>query len=91
MNRHKLKTYPAPFSYVFIEAKTAEFRYNDRNFQVGDVLILAEWVPPSAFKDGYFTGRTVERQVTHVQTGFGIPDGYAMLSLSSKIVHFTRP
>ena len=73
---HELKTNTVPFFALFTKEKTAEFRKNDRNFKVGDTLILKEYDPLTAY-----TGLYLLRKVTHVQTGYGIPDGYAMLSV----------
>jgi hypothetical protein len=76
---HPLKTWPGPFSAVKRGIKTAEFRYNDRGFHAGDYLLLREWCP----KHGY-SGESVIRKVTHVvvDSRFGIPEGYAMLSIA---------
>lgn len=73
---HELKTNPDPFGYLFTKEKTAEFRKNDRDFKVGDTLILKEYNPFTAY-----SGRYLLRKVTHIQIGYGIPDGYAMLSI----------
>lgn len=40
-----LKTHPSPFADVLVGTKTFEVRLNDRGFQVGDVLVLQEWIP----------------------------------------------
>jgi len=75
---HELKTNPDPFGAILTKEKTGEFRKNDRNFKVGDTLILREYNPFSAY-----TGRYLLRKITHVQIGYGIPDGFAMLSIRS--------
>lgn len=71
--RHELKTDPGPFEALWIGMKRAEFRPNDREFEVGDTLLLRE------------TGgtRLIEAIVTHVQLGgaYGLPLEYCMLSL----------
>lgn len=43
MTRHILKTLPHYFWPVCWGHKTFEIRRNDRDFQVGDILILREW------------------------------------------------
>jgi len=73
---HELKTNPDPFGALFTKEKTAEFRKNDRGFKIGDTLILKEYNSFTAY-----TGRYLLRKVTHIQIGYGIPDGYAMLSV----------
>ena len=45
MQQHHLKTWPAEFSAVISGQKKFELRRNDRDFQVGDVLVLKEFVP----------------------------------------------
>ena len=76
---HSLKCWPDPFGAMERGEKTAEFRLNDRDFREGDILILREWCPVS----GEYTGQELRRTITHVlDAGFGLPDGYAMLSLN---------
>lgn len=43
--KHELKTLTQFFPFVKSGAKTFEIRLNDRNFQVGDTLLLREWIP----------------------------------------------
>jgi Domain of unknown function (DUF3850) len=52
-----LKTIPEYFQLVHDRIKTFEFRKNDRNFQVGDVLVLYEWDDEKS--DRKATGRAV--------------------------------
>ncbi len=82
MNRgarlHDLKTDSEMWDALAAGDKTAEFRRNDRDYRVGDVLTLRrgttsdEDVPSLAY------------EITHVVVGpaFGIPPGFALLSLS---------
>jgi len=76
---HELKCWPEPFEQMSSGAKTAEFRRDDRGFAVGDMLLLREWHPGTK----EFTCR-VHRcgPITAITRGFGIPDGFVMLSLS---------
>ncbi len=79
MNNHKLKTHPKPFTELLSGDKTAEIRAcHDRNFQRGDTVTLVEIDPVSEDP----TGRILTRGITHVQTGYGIPEGYCVLSYS---------
>ena len=58
--RHKLKIAPVHFIGVMNGTKTAEFRINDRNFQLGDILELCE------FDRGEFTGLEAHARVSDV-------------------------
>ncbi|EBF8098775.1 DUF3850 domain-containing protein [Salmonella enterica subsp. enterica] len=70
---HNLKIAPEYFAAVVAGVKHAEMRFNDRNYQTGDVLNLCEW------DDGTFTGAFVSADVTHVCELPSVP-GYALLS-----------
>lgn len=74
---HCLKTWPEQFEAILSGNKTHEYRLNDRDFQVGDVLALQEFSPESGY-----TGRNHAVTVSYVgKDGFGIPKGYAVLSI----------
>ena len=75
---HELKIHPDYFDVVASNVKTFEIRENDRNYQVGDWLILKEWYR------GKFTGRELKRYVTYVYRGngaFGLSEGYCVMSI----------
>jgi hypothetical protein len=76
---HELKTDPEPFNEVWNGRKLAEFRENDRDFRVGDALILREYDRTS----GTYLGRRIRASISHALYGpdYGIPAGYAMLSM----------
>lgn len=74
---HELKIKPEYFAAVVSGDKTFEIRNNaDRNFQVGDTLLLWEW-------DEGFTSQTAERTVSYI-TDFEQKPGYVVLGLASK-------
>lgn len=76
-NQHVLKIHPAPLADLLSGAKTAEVRRNDRDFQVGDTVRLME-VNPETLN---WTGRPdLVRTISHIQTGYGLPDGMCVLS-----------
>lgn len=74
---HELKCCTEPFACLLNGSKTHEYRRNDRNFQIGDRLLLREW---RTIEQAY-TGRSVRRTVTYVGTGYGIPAGFCCLSI----------
>lgn len=78
--RHDLKTLAVHFEEVFQGRKTAELRRNDRNFQVGDTLVLREW-DTDGEPAGYYTDAYVLAKVTHVlDFPEALQPGYVMLS-----------
>ena len=77
---HSLKVWPEPFAALWRGDKTAEFRKDDRGYEVGDTLELREWDPETG---DYGRGRRhVVVTVSDIRRGgqFAIPEGYAMLS-----------
>lgn len=87
MQNHELKTDPDVFQAVIEKRKTCEVRRNDRNFAVGDTLLLRETAEPGAAMAAgaplIYTGRQVHCVVSHMLLGpeYGIPDGIAVLSI----------
>ena len=74
---HELKIKPEYFAAVVSGDKTFEIRNNaDRNFQVGDTLLLWEW-------DEGFTSQTAERTVSYI-TDFEQKPGDVVLGMASK-------
>ncbi len=84
-NEHDLKCQPEPFADILNGAKTAEYRRDDRDFRVGDVLILREWDPNVRREVGHgaYSGRVLRKTVTHISRGpdWEIPTGFVVLSL----------
>ncbi len=77
---HELKLWPEGFKAIITGNSTAQFRKDDRGFQVGDRLMLKEFEP----LHHKYTGREIEIYVTHITRGpdFSIPEGYAVLSVT---------
>jgi Domain of unknown function (DUF3850) len=73
---HILKSHCAAFSDLLTGARTAEFRGDDRGYKVGDVVTLVEY----NHEENFFTGKSLTVEITHVETGYGIPPGFCMLS-----------
>lgn len=76
---HELKILKEYFNEVFNENKTFEIRKNDRDYKVGDILILKEWDS----KNKVFTGQKVIRVVAHImkENYGGLKKGYVILSI----------
>jgi hypothetical protein len=79
--RHDLKTWPQYFNRILDREKKFELRKNDRDFQVGDTLLLLEWFPETK----EFTGRELAVKVTYILHGpaFGIEQGYCVMSIQN--------
>jgi hypothetical protein len=78
--KHRLKTWPEFFSAVREGVKTFEVRKDDRGFNVGDTLELAEWEPTTEA----FTGRVETRDVVYIVRGAAgafLPEGLCVLGL----------
>lgn len=71
----ELKIRQEYFEAVISKEKTFEIRYDDRNFQVGDVLVLREY-------EGNYTGRAAVVKVTYVLRDFeGLAKKFVALSI----------
>lgn len=75
---HELKADSFPFQAVLDGVKNFEFRKNDRDYKVGDVLFLRE-----IDFDKQYTGRNSMVQVTFIlyDKSYGVPDGYCVMSI----------
>lgn len=60
-NIHELKTWPEYFQAVWNNEKTFEVRKNDRDYKVGDKLVLREYDPTSGY-----TGSGLVVHVTYI-------------------------
>lgn len=74
---HVLKCWTPSFEALVDGKKTFELRKNDRGFAEGDVLKLEEWNP-----DTGYTGRRLDVLVGWtLYNGFGLPEGYCIMSV----------
>lgn len=84
MKYHELKTDPIVFAAVAAGIKTHEIRFDDRGFAIGDILHLRETrTSGEAMRAGAplaYTGRHALREISHIQTGYGLVDGWVILS-----------
>ncbi len=72
----KIKSLPEYYDAVENRVKNFEVRFNDRDYRVGDWLVLCEW-------DGHeFTGYEIVRKITYVckLDGIGL-DGWVAMSI----------
>jgi hypothetical protein len=92
MTTHELRSWPEFFAPIASGEKTFELRRSDRDYQVGDVLVLREWKPNVHGDDeGEYTGRSCRRRITYIMEGLGtvgviaplrgLSCGYAILAL----------
>ena len=75
---HELKTHSESFLAVSKWVKTAELRKLDRDYRVGDYLLLKEYT------SGEYTGDTLLVRITHIldTREYGLQSGYGMLSFT---------
>lgn len=73
---HELKILPEYFQAVLDGDKTFEIRKNDRNYKVGDRLILKEYEPV----DGDFTNREESKVISYI-TDYAQVENYIVMSL----------
>lgn len=78
---HELRTWPSFFQAILDRRKTFEIRRNDRDFAVGDMLVLQEWNPTEDF----YTMRSLRAEITYVMYGgrFGIDPEFCVLGFTS--------
>lgn len=81
---HKIKIWPSYFAAIERGDKTFEWRRNDRDYAVGDMLVLREWDPAkgeAASCLGY-TGSSITARITYKVEGvFGMPAGFCILGI----------
>lgn len=83
---HDLKCDPACYASLAAGIKKAEVRYDDRGYHTGDVLHMME-TKYSAIQMTRedaplaFTGQSAAYRITHIQRGYGLPDGMVVLSV----------
>ena len=89
---HELKILPYFFVAVKAGSKTFELRKNDRNFKVGDILVLKEFKTGCVDHTGDeevvieergYTGREIKKRISYILEGgqYGLRKGYSILAL----------
>jgi len=80
VRKHYLKTHPEFYQAVKKRKKKFEMRFNDRDYQVGEILILQEFDPIS---DSYTGSLDITALVTYALTQKPfVPDGYICMSIN---------
>ena len=75
---HKIKIELQYFEKSAAGLKPWELRLNDRDYKVGDILILREWDP----KKKEFTGRILTRQITEMFKGLPyLPEDVVIMTI----------
>ena len=88
MTSHRLKTWPAFFAAIRDGSKPFDVRENDRDFQVGDDLVLEEFrpTPGAPFGEGARTGEVEIRRVGYILRGFyGVRPGWVVLGFDDPL------
>lgn len=82
MKIHELKTWPSYFHDIAAGQKTFEYRKNDRDFQINDLLLLKEFDPNRGEKGEYLGGEMLV-MVTRIYSGseLGIPKDYVIMQI----------
>ena len=88
MAEHELKTWPNQFRAILDGRKCFEVRHNDRDFDVGDTLLLKEYDPSPYSSEKYlgvrgYTRRELRVRVTYMLHGgqFGLPANMCVMSI----------
>lgn len=79
-----LKCHPEYFEAIKNGTKSFECRYNDRNFKVGDELLLREYDPELGY-----TTRCIVRKIVYILPDFiGLKDGYVVLGIATESIDY---
>lgn len=73
---HELKIMPQYYEPVLRKVKTFEIRKNDRNFAVGDEILLKEYDPEKK----EYTGRQLRQEICFI-TDYAQSDNYVVLGI----------
>lgn len=77
-NVRVIKTWQDPFCDILNGIKRFEYRINDRNYLIGNILVLREYHPES----NEYSGRSICAEVVSIyKDGYGIPDGYCIMGI----------
>jgi hypothetical protein len=83
---HCLKTWPQYYAAVLDGSKTFEIRRNDRDFAVGDVLVLQEFDPAA----GSYTKEMIAMRITYI-TDFQQQAGFVCMGMERYLAEHAQP
>lgn len=95
MATHELKIWPQFFDAWTQGKKRAEIRINDRNYRVGDVVVLREYEKTK--KKNPYTGRALHTKILHMTALSDVPGthkkdaNFVVLSLAPTKVSRSSP
>lgn len=93
MKTHNLKTHPQYFNAVLNGDNYFELRKNDRDFAVGDTVVLNEYVAPTEpdmVNAAAFTNRKIEFSISSLLQNvpeYGLMDGYCIIGFNAFCTH----
>jgi hypothetical protein len=84
MKIHKLKVWPPYLNDLTSGRKTFEWRFNDRDYEIDDILIMMGWDP----NEKLFIGEPWVCRITYLMKGpiFGIPNHFVIMSITKPIL-----
>lgn len=89
LNIHELKILPIYFEEVVKGNKTFEIRKDDRDFKIGDILLLKEYDPDKKYLDikdeeTHYSGKKILKKILYVLKdipSLGLKEGYVLLGI----------
>jgi ASC-1-like (ASCH) protein len=79
MTTHELKIWPEYFEAVVDGRKTFELRKADRDFKIGDIILLKEYIPD--YENPHYTGRKIRVKITYILDEAMTPMGTCLMSI----------
>ena len=80
---HALKTWPEYFDAIAEGSKNFEVRKADRDFSVGETLLLQKFDPAT----GKYSGQEIRMEITYILKGgsFGIEEGFVVMGIKDRV------
>jgi hypothetical protein len=76
---HNLRLFYQYYNPILERMKLSDIRLNDRDYHVGDTINYHSGYP--TLTGYYYDGRIMRVVVTHIDSGFGLLEGYVNLSI----------